>query len=165
MGVDKPGDCSIAFLLSCIPAPYPSSLTNPHAPPIRLHTHAHSQNVNCISLPLAPRKTTKKLLKVIKKASSAKHVRRGVKEVVKAVRKSEKGLAVLAGDVYPIDVVSHLPVMLEEAEIPYVFVPSKAMLGMSASTKRPTSIVLVNPKEGFDAMELYEECLGAVKGM
>lgn len=133
-----------------------------------IHTNTPNlltQNVNCISTPLATKKTAKKLFKVVKKASSAKHVRRGVKEVVKAVRKGEKGLAVLAGDVFPIDVVSHLPVLLEEAEIPYCFVPSKQQLGQSASTKRPTSIVLINPKSGFDAQDLYDEMMTAVKAM
>jgi len=81
------------------------------------------------------------------------------------VRKGEKGLAIIAGDIYPIDVISHLPVLLEEAEIPYCFVPSKQQLGASASTKRPTSIVLVNPKSGFDSQDLYDECVQAVKGM
>ncbi|GMI57841.1 hypothetical protein ScalyP_jg11940 [Parmales sp. scaly parma] len=121
--------------------------------------------VNCISKPLAPKKTTKKLFKVVKKASNAKHVRRGVKEVVKAVRKGEKGLAIIAGDIYPIDVISHLPVLLEEAEIPYCFVPSKQSLGASACTKRPTSIVLINPKKGFDSQDLYDEVYATVKAM
>lgn len=41
--------------------------------------------------PLAPKKMNKKVLKTVKRASKAKHVKRGVKEVVKALRKGEKG--------------------------------------------------------------------------
>lgn len=59
--------------------------------------------VNVISHPLASKKSTKKLHKLVKKASSAKYIRRGVKEVVKGLRKGEKGLAILAGDIYPVD--------------------------------------------------------------
>ena len=113
--------------------------------------------VNCISHPLASKKSTKKAHKLVKKASSIKYIRRGVKEVIKGVRKGEKGLAILAGDIYPLDVISHIPILLEEKEIPYVFVPSKQDLGAAASTKRPTSIVLVRtPKSGFDGQDLYD---------
>jgi H/ACA ribonucleoprotein complex subunit 2 len=120
--------------------------------------------VNVISKPLANKKSTKKLHKLVKKASSIKHIRRGVKEVVKGVRKGEKGLCILAGDIYPLDVYSHLPVLLEEQDIPYLFVPSKQDLGAAASTKRPTSCVLVRtPKKEFDAQDLYDTMIKEAK--
>ena len=100
---------------------------------------------------------------MVKKASTAKHLRRGVKEVVKGVRKGEKGLAIIAGDIYPIDVVSHLPILLEEGGIPYIFVPSKQDLGAAANTKRPTSCVLVTPKKGFDGQDLYDTLMQEAK--
>lgn len=114
--------------------------------------------VNVIAHPLASKKSTKKIHKLVKKASSVKHIRRGVKELVKGVRKGESGLAILAGDIYPLDVISHLPVLLEEKKIPYLFVPSKQDLGAAASTKRPTSCVLIRtPKsKDFDGQDLYE---------
>lgn len=75
---------------------------------------------------------------------------------------------VLAADITPMDIISHLPVLAEEANIPYVFVPSKEELGQASSTKRPTSCVMVCPdgkkrkkKEGEeeeDYRELYDEC-------
>jgi H/ACA ribonucleoprotein complex subunit 2 len=112
-----------------------------------------------------------------------------VKEVAKAIRKGEKGcvkvflgsvgecvtealnrLLVLAADITPIDIISHLPVLSEEAQIPYVFIPSKEELGHASSTKRPTSCVMICPdsKRGNkskaedddkgDYKELYDEC-------
>ncbi len=104
--------------------------------------------------------------KLVKKASSSKIIRRGVKEVVKGIRKNEKGLCILAGDIYPIDVISHLPVLLEENGIPYIFVPSKQELGAAACTKRPTSVVLVRDpksvkgKKEFEGMDLYKTLVG-----
>jgi len=53
--------------------------------------------VNSISKPLASKKSTKRAHKLVKKASSAKIIRRGVKEVVKGIRKHEKGICILAG--------------------------------------------------------------------
>jgi H/ACA ribonucleoprotein complex subunit 2 len=121
-------------------------------------------------------------------------VKRGVKEVVKGIRKGEKGCAVhscnlrtsdlctilrllvLAADINPIDIISHLPVLSEEAQVPYVFVSSKEELGHASSTKRPTSCIMVCPdqrrkvkqKEGDedkvdDYRELFDECCGEVE--
>eukprot|EP00977_Amphora_coffeiformis_P012469 scaffold3077_cov162-Amphora_coffeaeformis.AAC.28 len=120
--------------------------------------------VNVIAHPLASKKSTKKAHKLVKKAASVKHIRRGVKEVVKGLRKGETGLAILAGDIYPLDVISHLPVLLEENNIPYVFVPSKQDLGAAASTKRPTSCVLIRePKKDFDGKDIYDALVKEAK--
>ncbi|EDO48688.1 predicted protein [Nematostella vectensis] len=119
--------------------------------------------VSIIAKPLASRKLTKKLYKTVKKASKAKTLRRGVKEVVKALRKGEKGFVILAGDVSPIDVISHIPVMCEDSKIPYAYVPSKVDLGASSLTKRPTSIVLIKKHE--DITEPYEECYDSIKAL
>lgn len=112
-----------------------------------------------------------------------------MKEVVKGIRKGEKGyvtmsvnictqsdlsclrLLVLAADITPIDIISHLPVLSEDAGVPYVFVASKEELGHASSTKRPTSCVMICPdskrrakkKDGEDDKtedyrELYDEC-------
>jgi len=88
-----------------------------------------------------------------------------VKEVVKAVRKGEKGVCIIAGDISPIDVISHLPVLCEDNEVPYVFVPSKEALGAAGQTKRPTSCVLVKAGGDCDQKEKYEEVLKKVKSM
>jgi len=169
-----------------------------------------------IAHPLAQRRLAKKLQKTIKKgltftplyvpqiegwyvslASKARQVKRGVKEVVKGIRKGEKGyisrhlsqwnftdfflfkyfrLLVLAADINPMDIISHLPVMSEEAGIPYVFVTSKEELGHASSTKRPTSCVMICPNQkrkikkeedreekDDDYRELYEECFKDVE--
>ncbi|EUC57763.1 patatin-like phospholipase domain protein [Rhizoctonia solani AG-3 Rhs1AP] len=132
------------------------------------------EELSPIAHPLAGKKLVKKLHKTVKKASKSRQVKRGVKEVVKSIRKGEKGLLILAADITPIDIISHLPVMAEDASIPYVFVASKEELGQASSTKRPTSCVLVCPdakkkkkkvegQEGMveskedDYRELYDE--------
>lgn len=98
--------------------------------------------------PLASKKVNKKVLKTVKKASKAKHVKRGVKEVVKALRKGEEGLVIIAGDISPADVISHIPVLCEDSSVPYIFIPSKEDLGSAGATKRPTSCVFVIPGGG-----------------
>ena len=119
--------------------------------------------VSAIAKPLASKKTTKKLHKLVKKATSSKCTKRGVKEVVKALRKGEKGFCIIAGDISPIDVVTHLPMMCEDRNIPYYYVPSKHDLGSAAGTKRPTSCILINPDASFAEQELYDKLIKEAK--
>ena len=85
-------------------------------------------------------------------AAKNKTLKRGVKEVVKALRKSPQGAAntafpgivILAADISPMDVISHIPVLCEDHNVPYIFVTSRAELGAAGNTKRPTSVVMVS---------------------
>jgi H/ACA ribonucleoprotein complex subunit 2 len=121
--------------------------------------------VSAIAHPLASKKTTKKLHKLVKKATVAKSARRGVKEVAKAIRKGEVGLCVIAGDISPIDVITHLPIMCEDRKIPYIYVPSRHDLGAAAQTKRPTSCILISPKESFSEKALFDKLASEAKEM
>lgn len=56
------------------------------------------------------------------------------------------GVVILAGDISPPDVISHIPVLCEDVNVPYIFVTSRAELGAAGSTKRPTSVVMVTEK-------------------
>lgn len=111
---------------------------------------------------MASEKLTKKVLKTTKKAAKLKALRRGVKEVVKAVRKGEAGFVLIAGDISPIDVIAHLPILCEDKEIPYCYVPSKEQLGAAGCTKRPTSCVMVKKHAELDG---FDECKKDLAGL
>ncbi|CAL5198501.1 H/ACA ribonucleoprotein complex subunit 2-like protein [Vicia villosa] len=112
-----------------------------------------------IAKPLAGKKLSKRTLKLVKKAAEHKCIKRGVKEVVKSIRRGQKGVCVIAGNISPIDVITHVPILCEEAEIPYVYVPSKEDLATAGATKRPTCCVLVmtKPSKGELAQEVQEK--------
>ncbi|NWR82628.1 NHP2 protein, partial [Furnarius figulus] len=112
--------------------------------------------LNPIAQPLASRKLTRKLYKCIRKATKLKQVRRGVKEVQKFINKGEKGIVVLAGDILPIDVYCHIPIMCEDRSLPYAYIPSKSDLGAMAGSKRPTCVIMIKPHEEYQ--EAYQEC-------
>ena len=121
--------------------------------------------VNAIAKPMAKKKLTKKLYKAVKKAQKAKRLKRGVREVVKGLRKSEKGVVVLAGDVSPIlgCHLAHTCVLSEEKGVPYSDVPSQKGLGAAALTKRPTSVVIIQLNEEYK--KLYDECYSSVDAL
>lgn len=131
-----------------------------------------------IAHPLADDKLEKKVLKGVKRGTTARNslpaiflmltignlatkhkaLKRGVKEVVKALRKSpgagqgvdgkKTGVVVIAADISPLDVISHLPVLCEDHDVPYIWVPSRQSLGEAGNTKRPTSVVMMAPNRG-----------------
>ena len=91
---------------------------------------------------------------LVSAATKNKTLKRGVKEVVKSLRKSSNAAAtagndeppaivILAADISPMDVISHLPVLCEDHGVPYIYVTSRAELGAAASTSRPTSVVMI----------------------
>lgn len=82
-------------------------------------------------------------------------MRNGLKDVQKHLRKGETGLVVFAGDVYPIDIMCHLPIVCEDKNIPYCFTPSRMDIGGAMGMKRGSLMVLI--KEHPDYKELYDE--------
>ncbi|KAJ1975533.1 snoRNA-binding protein [Dimargaris xerosporica] len=141
--------------------------------PTPVSTQAKRTYISPIAHPLSSDSLAKDLLGVAKKATPHKHVVRGVRDVVRAIRKGSKGLAILAADSYPVDTISHVPVLCEDNQIPYVFVPSKRDLGVMTLTKRPTTCVLIVPggKMGKDKQGLsdyqtnYDQCFQSVKSL
>lgn len=119
--------------------------------------------------PLADEKQTKKLLKSVKKAAKNKTLKRGVKEVVKSLRKSPVngpssgntsdsiGVVIIAADISPMDVISHIPVLCEDHNIPYIYVSSRAELGAAGNTKRATSVVMVSKERTGKAKDAEAE--------
>ncbi|RGP64757.1 h aca ribonucleo complex subunit 2 [Fusarium sporotrichioides] len=115
------------------------------------------------AIPVADDKGMKKVYKTIRKAAKNNTLKRGVKEVVKTLRKSAPsgpgntsfpGVVIIAGDISPMDVISHLPVLCEDHNVPFIFVTSRAELGAAAKTKRPTSVVMIMEKaEGKKAKD------------
>ena len=96
--------------------------------------------VSPIATPMASEKLTVKLLKLTKKLTKTKNAKKGIKETTKATKKKgSKGLVIIAADISPIDVLTHLPILCEAHDIPYIYVPSREAIGAACSTKRPTA--------------------------
>lgn len=101
-------------------------------------------------------------------AAKSKTLRRGVKEVVKALRKSTAtassvdpsnppAIVVIAADISPMDVISHIPVLCEDHNVPYIYIKSRAQLGEASATKRPTSVVMISKERSAKAKKEGKE--------
>lgn len=126
--------------------------------------------LNQIAQPLADDKLSKRLYKLIKKSSAKKSkLHRGLKNVQTKIRKGfcpdQKTIAlcVFAGDVTPVDIYCHLPIVCEDKNIPYCFVPSKRDIADALGAKRPCIVALITPDD--DYKELFDKCYSKVSSM
>merc|ERR1740123_732247 len=120
--------------------------------------------VSVIAKPMASKKLTKKVYKIIKKGSKQKtFVRNGLKDVQSRIRKGERGIVVFAGDVTPIEVMCHMPAVCEEKGLPYVYTPSRQDLGTAMGVKRGSLMVMIREHE--DYKDLYDELETEIKGL
>ena len=83
---------------------------------------------------------------LVEKARDNGKVSKGANEATKQVERGQAKLVVMAEDVTPEEVLAHMPVLCEEKNIPYAYVPSKEELGSSAGLKVGTAAVAItNP--------------------
>eukprot|EP01100_Stratorugosa_tubuloviscum_P012931 TRINITY_DN628_c1_g1_i7.p1 TRINITY_DN628_c1_g1~~TRINITY_DN628_c1_g1_i7.p1 ORF type:complete len:239 (+),score=144.82 TRINITY_DN628_c1_g1_i7:211-927(+) len=120
--------------------------------------------LSVVAKPLADPTLCALLFKFVKEAHSTKGLICGVRAVAKAIRTGKQGLVILAGNVSPIDVISHVPVLCEDKSIPYIFVPSREVLGSAAFTKRSAAALMVDiGKISEENAKLASTCISKVK--
>ena len=69
------------------------------------------------------------ILEALRVAAQTGKVRKGTNEATKAIERGISKLIVIAEDVEPPEVVAHLPLICEEQNAAYAFVPDKQELG------------------------------------
>lgn len=62
-------------------------------------------------------------------ASHYKQLKKGANEATKTLNRGISEIVVLAADTEPLEILLHLPLLAEDKNVPYVFVPSKQVLG------------------------------------
>ena len=66
----------------------------------------------------------------------------------KQLNRGTAALIILAADTSPIEIVLHLPLLCEDKNVPYVFVPSKAALGRACGVTRNVIACAILNAEG-----------------
>ena len=54
----------------------------------------------------------------------------------------------MAADAEPLEILLHLPLLCEDKNVPYVFVPSKVALGRACGVSRPVIAASVTSNDG-----------------
>jgi len=101
---------------------------------------------------------------LIEKARDSGKIGKGANEATKHVERGQAKLVVMAEDVSPEEILVHMPILCEEKNIPYTYVPSKEELGNAAGLGTSTSAVaIINPGKEKDMIENIVKKIGALK--
>lgn len=101
------------------------------------------------------------ILEAVRVASSSGKVRRGTNEATKAIERGISKLIVIAEDVEPPEVVAHLPIICEEQNAAYAFVPSKQELGKALGIDVTSAAAAII--DAGDANHIVEEVVSSIK--
>ena len=102
-----------------------------------------------------------KVYEAVAIAKATGKLRRGVNEVTKTIERGVAKLVVMAEDVEPEEVLMHLPILCEEKQVPYAYVPSKIELGKASGINVPTSSIAV--VDVGDSKKLVAEISESIK--
>ncbi|CAH8480530.1 unnamed protein product [Schistosoma mattheei] len=116
-----------------------------HGLETRLSAH---HGVNPRAYPLAGPELTNKIIELVKQASSYKQLKKGANEATKALNRGKAEFIVMAADIDPLEIVLHLPLLCEDKNVPYVFIPSQMALGRACGVSRSVAAVAVTDSEG-----------------
>ncbi|SCZ96958.1 BZ3500_MvSof-1268-A1-R1_Chr4-2g06893 [Microbotryum saponariae] len=103
--------------------------------------------VNPKAFPLADAALTNQILDLIQQASHYKQLKKGANEATKTLNRGIAQIIVMTADTEPIEILLHLPLLCEDKNVPYVFVPSKTALGRACGVSRPVIACSVTTNE------------------
>ncbi|SCN12758.1 splicing factor, putative [Plasmodium malariae] len=106
------------------------------------------EEINAKIFPLASPELTNQILDVVQRATVYRQLRKGANETVKSLHKGISELVVLAADAKPLEIISHIPLVCEDKNTPYVYVRSKMALGRACGISRSVIATSITTKDG-----------------
>ncbi|CED83537.1 snrnp subunit [Phaffia rhodozyma] len=99
------------------------------------------------AFPLADAALTNQILDLVQQASHFKQLKKGANEATKTLNRGVCELIVMTADTEPIEILLHLPLLCEDKNVPYVFLPSKTALGRACGVSRPVIAASITTNE------------------
>ena len=101
---------------------------------------------------------------LIEKARDGGKLGKGANEATKYVERGQAKIVIMAEDVTPEEILAHMPILCEEKNIPYSYVPSKDELGSAAGLKVSTaSVAILNPGKDKGGIENIVKKIEGIK--
>jgi large subunit ribosomal protein L7Ae len=98
-----------------------------------------------------PKEIADKAYEALEIARDTGKIGKGTNEVTKMIERGNALLVFIAEDIDPHEIAAHLPVLAEEKEIPYVYLPTKDELGEAAGLNVGTaSACIIDAGEAED---------------
>ena len=100
------------------------------------------------------------ILEALRVAAQTGKVRKGTNEATKAIERGISKLIVIAEDVEPPEVVAHLPLICEEQNAAYAFVPDKQELGKALGIEVTSAAAAI--LDAGDAQHIIDEVVASM---
>ncbi len=110
-----------------------------------------------------PKEMINLVYEAVRSAKNSGKVKKGTNETTKAIERGMAKLVIIAEDVEPPEVVAHLPILCEERNTPYVYVPSKKQLGEVLGLDVAAAAVCI--VDAGDARQAVEQIVNTIKSM
>ena len=107
-----------------------------------------------------PEELVSPILEALRVAAQTGKVRKGTNEATKAIERGISKLIVIAEDVEPPEVVAHLPLICEEQNAAYAFVPSKQELGKALGIEVTSAAAAI--LDAGDAQHIIDEVVASM---
>ncbi|GFN39307.1 MAG: 50S ribosomal protein L7Ae [Marine Group I thaumarchaeote] len=105
------------------------------------------------------------ILEALRVAHQSGKVKKGTNEATKAIERGTSKLIVIAEDVEPPEVVAHLPILCEERNTAYAFVPNKQELGKSLGIEvTSAAAAIIDPGDAKNIIDEIIEAISKIKG-
>ena len=112
----------------------------------------------------APKEIADKAYEALEIARDTGKIGKGTNEVTKTIERGNATLVFIAEDIDPPEIAAHLPVLAEEKEIPYVYLPTKDELGEAAGLNVGTaSACIIDAGEAEDLVNEVVEKVEELK--
>jgi large subunit ribosomal protein L7Ae len=111
-----------------------------------------------------PKEIADKAYEALEIARDTGKIGKGTNEVTKMIERGNALLVFIAEDIDPPEIAAHLPVLAEEKEIPYVYLPTKDELGEAAGLNVGTaSACIIDAGEAEDLINDVVEKVAELK--
>ncbi|KAI1495224.1 ribonucleoprotein-associated protein [Biscogniauxia mediterranea] len=100
--------------------------------------------------PLADAALAQEILDLLQQATHYGQVKKGANEVTKALNRGVCEVAILAADTSPLAILLHIPLLAEDKNTVYVFLPSKVAIGRACGVSRSVIAASINSNEASD---------------
>ncbi|KAK0515907.1 hypothetical protein JMJ35_001941 [Cladonia borealis] len=104
------------------------------------------------AFPIADQALTQEILDLVQQASHYRQLKKGANEATKTLNRGTSEIIVLAADTAPLAILLHLPLLCEDKNVPYVYVPSKTALGRACGVSRAVISASITTNEASDLM-------------
>jgi large subunit ribosomal protein L7Ae len=108
-----------------------------------------------------PKEIADKAYEALEIARDTGKIGKGTNEVTKTIERGNALLVIIAEDIDPPEIAAHLPVLADEKEIPYVYLPTKDELGEAAGLNVGTASACII--DAGEADELVNEVVEKVE--